>query len=121
MIITLCLVADITRSYEKQFAKPKPLVIKYYADWCMDCALINDVYDSMSNGFSKKDVVIASMDCTHNNDTERFCIERGIKTFPTVKLYNSGSDDATYSDNIRSEQGLRAWIKANLKKGHDEL
>ena len=87
----------------------------------MDCALINDVYDSMSNSFSKKDVVIASMDCTHNNDTERFCIERGIKTFPTVKLYNGNHDDATYSNSIGSEQGLRTWIKDNLRKEQDEL
>jgi len=65
-------------------------MVKYYAPWCGHCKKMVPVYSEVAEHFGKESpskIKICSVNCV---DNEKLCSDKGIKGYPTIKVYKNG-------------------------------
>lgn len=114
LVVSQCLVYDLTKRIEKQVASGKPLFIKYMAPWCMQCRVMDESFDSLSDVLSGEAIRVGEVNCI---EREEFCLSQGVKKFPHLILYNSGSGVAplTYSGPY-TVRAMKQWVLDHLGK-----
>lgn len=82
------MVIDITDSnYDEIVNSGKPVVIDFYAEWCIPCNTLHPVIESLSDEYSGN-VIIARCDTEENNElVNKF----GIRNVPTLIYLKDGN------------------------------
>jgi thioredoxin 1 len=88
-----------------------PVVVDFYADWCMPCRMMAPVFESLSKEFEGK-VKFLKLDTQAEN---RIASEAGVQSIPTLIFMKDGKSVGKvvgFSD----EDSLKEKIKSLLKK-----
>jgi len=97
-------------SFENDVLKSeKPIVVDFWAEWCLPCKQIGPTLEEISNEMSS-DVIIAK----HNIDNEpNTPTKYGIRGIPTMLLFKSGELKAT-KVGASTKSNIVEWIKENI-------
>ena len=76
-------------SFQKEViekSKEVPVLVDFWATWCMPCLMLGPNLEEMSEKMSGK-FILAKLNVDENPETSR---EYGIMSIPAVKLYKDG-------------------------------
>jgi len=86
----------------------KPVLVDFWAEWCAPCRALGPVLESLTEDFDGR-VTVAKLDIDAN---QQVAMKYGIRSIPTVMLFNSGEIVDTLigvrpkSDYVRSLEKL---------------
>ncbi|KAI7885804.1 thioredoxin-like protein [Lichtheimia hyalospora FSU 10163] len=75
-------------------ASGRPWFIKFYAPWCGFCKKLAPAWVEMAKDL-KHQVDVGEVNCDEHLD---LCVENGVKGYPTLKLFVSGTDNDYHDD-----------------------
>ncbi|XP_037093582.1 LOW QUALITY PROTEIN: dnaJ homolog subfamily C member 10-like [Pollicipes pollicipes] len=97
-------------------------LIDFYAGWCQPCRQFAPEYRRAARLLQPlTDVVVAMVDCAAH---QAFCREQGIKSYPTVRLYEpktAGLEHYSVFSGAREAETLRDWAVGFLPDTVHEL
>ena len=64
----------------------KPVLVDFWAEWCMPCRMLAPTIDSLATEFQGK-VKVGKVDTDSNRDVS---MKFGISAIPTIILFNKG-------------------------------
>uniref|UniRef100_A0A2R5LJC7 Protein disulfide-isomerase n=1 Tax=Ornithodoros turicata TaxID=34597 RepID=A0A2R5LJC7_9ACAR len=98
---------------EVVFNKDKDVLVEFYAPWCGHCKQLAPIYDELGEKYKATDnVVIAKMDATANE-----LEHTKVGSFPTIKLYKKGTNEAVDYNGERTLDGLSKFLDSNGEYG----
>lgn len=86
----------------------KTVLVEFYAPWCGHCKQLTPKYNELANVFGgDKEVVIAKVDATENNDlAQRY----EVTGYPTLKLFAAGSNAVIPYESAREVPAMVDFI-----------
>jgi len=96
---------------ELVYEKKAKVFIKFYAPWCGHCQHMGPAYSALADSAEsrgQKDIVIAAVDCTDNND--ELCAYMNIEGFPTLKLVDGAAQKIYEYDEQRDLQSMIDFV-----------
>jgi len=106
------------------FDKEKNVLVEFYAPWCGHCKALAPIWEELAEKRAKEDgsdLVVAMIDATANE-----LPHTRVRSFPTIKLYKKGDNEAAEYNGERTLEGLEKFLKTDGEYGkaapeHDEL
>jgi thioredoxin 1 len=99
------------QNFETEVLKSdKPVLVDFWAEWCMPCRMLAPTIDKLANDYSGK-VKIGKLDTDANRDT---AMKYGINAIPTVILFNKGQVAQKFVG-LRSERDFREALDSALQ------
>ena len=74
------------------FDKEKNVLVEFYAPWCGHCKALAPIWEELAEKRAKEDgsdLVVAMIDATTNE-----LPHTRVRSFPTIKLYKKGDNEA---------------------------
>ena len=94
----------------------KNAFIKFYAPWCGHCKALAPDWDQLADMYaSSPSVVIASVDCT-TDDNDELCHQYGVQGYPTLKYFVDGNTLGEDYQGARSLEALEQFANDTLNK-----
>lgn len=62
------------------------LIVEFWADWCGPCKMMKPIFEGVASK-NTSDVKMYTMNIDHNREA---AVSLGIRSIPTVKMFNSG-------------------------------
>jgi len=85
----------------------KDVLVDFYADWCPPCQTLAPIIEELGEKFANHPkVIIAKIDACANEVEEV-----KIRSYPTIKLIKSGTNEIVDYDNARTVEGFVNFIK----------
>jgi len=101
-------------NFEKEVmerSKSVPVVVDFYADWCMPCKLISPVLEKLAREFDGR-FVLAKLNTQFNPVISNAA---GITSIPAVAFVKDGKVASGFIG-LRPEEQIREWLNTNLGK-----
>ncbi|MDR1572427.1 MAG: thioredoxin [Clostridiales Family XIII bacterium] len=73
-------------NYEKEIAAPEPMVVDFYADWCMPCKAMAPVFDRVAGEYGGR-VRFAKIDV---DQSKQLAIKNKVLSIPTLLFFKGG-------------------------------
>ena len=64
----------------------KPVLVDFWAAWCVPCRMVGPVIEEISNEYSDK-AVVGKVDIDSNQE---YAAKYGVRNIPTVLVFNKG-------------------------------
>lgn len=80
-----------SRSFHQVIGSDKPVLVDFWAPWCMPCRIIAPILDEVAAEIGDK-AIIAKLNVDDNPDIAQ---EMQIRGIPTLKLFKNGHTLAT--------------------------
>lgn len=104
--------ADIKGDFKKEVldrSKTTPVVVDFWASWCMPCNMLKPVLEKVANEYKGK-IFLAKVNVQENPELAE---EYGVMSIPSVKLFKKGKIVADFSGAI-PESRVKEWLDKNL-------
>lgn len=88
-----------------------PVLVDFWAPWCMPCKMMIPVLDEMSEEMDGK-IKIAKLN-TEDPDNQELAIKYEIQSIPNLKLFKKGEVIANFVG-LREKDSLKEEIEQNL-------
>lgn len=93
---------------EVVFNKDKDVLVEFYAPWCGHCKQLVPIYDELAEKYKDNEsIVIAKIDATANE-----LEHTKITSFPTLKFYRKGDNQAVDFTGERTVEGFSKFLDA---------
>lgn len=93
---------------EVAFDKSKDVFVEFYAPWCGHCKQIAPIWDQLGEKFKDSEtVIVAKMDATANE-----LEHTKITSFPTIKLFKKGDNEAVDYTGERTLEGFTKFLES---------
>ncbi|VDK65151.1 unnamed protein product [Onchocerca ochengi] len=88
-------------------------LVDFYAPWCGPCNQLVPEYKKLARNMRMKEFIHFGMvDCDQHR---HLCINLGIQSYPTIRLYSSGSNAIDYPSNWwRDHRSMEVWLRNYL-------
>ena len=63
-----------------------PTLVDFYAEWCGPCKMMKPIFERVASS-NESDVQMYTLNIDHNRE---IALSLGIRSIPTVKMFNSG-------------------------------
>ncbi len=83
----------------------KPVLVDFWAEWCMPCKALGPTIDEIATEYSGK-VKVGKLNTEANTETP---VKYGIQAIPTIMLFNGG-DVAQKFVGLTSKKDLQAAL-----------
>jgi thioredoxin 1 len=94
------------KQLQEKINKGEKIIVKFAATWCGPCRMLNPVYQMVSES-NDTEVQMYSMDVDQNRE---YALELGIRSVPTIKVFDSGKLVETKIGAIQ-ENEIKGMIK----------
>ncbi len=92
-----------------QCSKTKPVIVDFYASWCMPCRMFSPAFEKVEEQLKSK-LNFAKLNVDENPlTTQNF----DVMSVPTVKLFWQGRVSSEFSG-AKTENQLKNWIMENI-------
>jgi thioredoxin 1 len=81
------------------------LIVEFWSDWCGPCKMMKPVFERVSES-NDTEVQMYTMDIDNNKD---FAMSLGIRSIPTVKIFNNG-DVVDTKVGVLQEQHIKQLV-----------
>jgi thioredoxin 1 len=71
---------------EKVLKSEKPVMVDFWAPWCMPCRMVGPIIEELSNTFGEK----ASFAKVNVDESPQVAARFGIRSIPTIMIFKSG-------------------------------
>ena len=78
---------------EKVLEADSPVLVDFWAEWCMPCRLIHPIIEELAEEYDGK-VEFAKLDVDSNPQTS---LQYGVRSIPTLILFKDGNAYITFS------------------------
>jgi hypothetical protein len=75
-----------TEELKQKIKNGDKLIVEFHAKWCQPCRIMKPIFERVSQS-NESDVQMFTMDIDENKEV---AISLGIRSIPTVKMFNSG-------------------------------
>jgi thioredoxin len=75
-----------TEELKQKIKNGDKLIVEFHAKWCQPCRLMKPIFEKIAKE-NTSDVQMYTMDIDENKEA---AISLGIRSIPTVKMFNSG-------------------------------
>lgn len=105
---------DSGMTYDKALKEGKPIVIKFYADWCGACRRAAPVFDTVRSSMSAK----ASFVMVNADNNPELAEVFAIRHYPTLFIVNPANEEKEEIPNnyVYDEESLKTYLEQNLDK-----
>ncbi len=86
---------------------PTPVVVDFWAPWCMPCRAITPVLENLAKDYAGK-VKIVKMNV---DDHQRVATEFGVRSIPTLLVFKGGKLVEALTGGMASKQKIEETIK----------
>ncbi len=90
--------------YQEVIGKQGLVVVKYFAEWCGPCKMLNPVLQTVSE--EKKDVSFVAIDIDKFRNQ---AVDAGVRSVPTVVIYKDG-EEVDRQSGYQPKDKISAWI-----------
>lgn len=100
-------------NFEKEVieeSKKVPVVVDFWADWCMPCQMLKPVLEELAEEYKGK-FVLAKLNVDENQRTSS---KYGVSGIPAVKMFKNGKIISEFIGAL-PEQVVRQWLDKNIK------
>ncbi|XP_076328847.1 protein disulfide-isomerase 2-like isoform X2 [Tachypleus tridentatus] len=106
----------VSKNFESvAFDKSKDVLVEFFAPWCGHCQHLAPIYGELGEKYKENDaIVIAKMDSTRNE-----LEHTKISSFPTIKLYKKGTNEAIEYNGELTLDGITKFLETNGEYGKD--
>ncbi|KAK9449854.1 thioredoxin-like domain-containing protein [Limtongia smithiae] len=107
-------VVSLTKDNFDSFLAEHPLTLaEFFAPWCGHCKALAPEYELAATALaeSHKDIALAKIDCTSEND---LCNDQGVQGFPTLKVFRGPDSAAPYNGQRKADAIVSYMVKQAL-------
>jgi len=90
-------------------SKTLPVVVDFWADWCMPCRMLGPIMESLAKQYKGK-FILAKAETDNNREAAE---KYDIMSIPSVKLFKSGKVVAEFVGAL-PESSVKDWLDRNL-------
>jgi len=91
-------------------SKEIPLVVDFWAEWCMPCLTLSPILEEVIKDFKGKFILIK----VNVDKVPKISEEYEIMSIPNVKMFKDGKIVSGFVG-VKSEDFIKGWLKKNLK------
>jgi len=96
--------------------KEKDVLVEFYAPWCGHCKQLAPIFDQLGEKYKDHPtIVISKMDATVNE-----LEHTKIQSFPTLKLYKSGTNEVVDYNGARTLDALSDFLEGKAEEDQDD-
>jgi len=99
-------------NFEKEVmekSKKIPVMVDFYADWCMPCKMISPILEKLAEEFDGK-FILAKLNTEMGPVTSSAA---GISSIPAIALFKGGKIVDGFIG-LKPEEFIRNWIEVNI-------
>lgn len=99
-----------SETFESVISENPLVLVEFYAPWCGHCKNLAPEYVKAAEELKKRDIVLAQIDCTENQD---LCMQQQIPGYPTMKVYKDKdlAHPREYNGGRTAESIVRYMVK----------
>lgn len=90
---------------EQKIQNGEKVIVEFHAEWCLPCRTLKPVFERVAQG-NETDVQMYTMDIEKNKD---FVSSLGIRSIPTIKVFDSGEVKDT-KVGVITEQSIKELV-----------
>ena len=75
-----------SEQFEQKMKSGEKMVVEFWAPWCGPCKMMKPTFEKLTNE-NTTEIGMYTMDVDHNRE---LAIELGIRSVPTIKVFNGG-------------------------------
>jgi thioredoxin 1 len=92
---------------QEKIKNGEKVIVEFWAPWCGPCRMMKPVFEKVASE-NKTDVQMYTMDIEDNKD---YAMSLGIKSIPTVKVFNEGVISET-KVGVLNEDHIKGLVKS---------
>ena len=97
-------------NFKEAFSSSKPIVLKFYAEWCRPCTMFKPIMESVSDNIKTIECQEVNLEVARNLSESM-----NIKSIPTTILIWEGKEVSRFTG-IRTAKEIYEWFNQNLPR-----
>ncbi|KAG1468883.1 hypothetical protein G6F56_003580 [Rhizopus delemar] len=104
------------KTFDENVLNQDLMLVEFFAPWCGHCKALAPEYEIAATQLKEKNIPIAKVDCTEN---EELCQKHEIRGYPTLKVFRKG--DPTDYKGARKADGIVSYMQKQALPSVSEL
>ncbi|KAI9249651.1 thioredoxin-like protein [Sporodiniella umbellata] len=104
------------KTFDENVLPQDLMLVEFFAPWCGHCKALAPEYEIAATKLKEKNIPIAKVDCTENED---LCQKNNVSGYPTLKVFRKG--EATDYKGPRKADGIVSYMHKQSLPAVSEL